>query len=165
MNFTKGVYDMSQNWSVLDLSRQYGVSKQMIFNYLNEMKSKNVQGYTLEGKQFLINQDGYNYILERRSNIKEYTKKSDTIPGLTSQLEIDVAVLKNEVEHLKSQLADKDNQIKRMEIDIADYKNRIDNANADYKALTNKTIGLFLTDGSTPEQEPKKKFWWWNKKK
>lgn len=48
---------MSQGeWSVLELATQYNVSKQVIFNYLNEMKSKNVKGYSLEGKQFVVNQ-------------------------------------------------------------------------------------------------------------
>ena len=46
-------------WKVIDIANQYGVSKQVVFNYLNEMKAKNIKGFKQVGNQFLINQVGF----------------------------------------------------------------------------------------------------------
>ena len=153
---------MSQSeWSVLELATQYNVSKQIIFNYIKEMEQKKVKGYSLNGNQFIINQTGFNYILTRRESIKDTIKKpTPSQSDAPSQLEIELAVLKNEVEHLQEKIKDLEEDKKKLQYDLDKRDADLKESQADYKALTNKTIGLFLTDGTNPEPKPKKKHWW-----
>ena len=157
-------------WKVIDIANQYGVSKQVVFNYLNEMKAKNIKGFKQVGNQFLINQVGYNYILQKREGLIDRVKKiNDNKPPIpdTNQnnLMVENAILKERLENLSKALADKEQQLKELRMDLQRNETKLDKVQQDYTELTNKTIGLLLTDGSTPEQEPKRKFWWWNKKK
>ena len=157
-------------WKVIDIANQYGVSKQIVFNYLNEMKSKNIKGFKQVGNQFLINQVGYNYILQKREGLIDRVKKiNDNKPPISdinqNNLMVENAILKERLENLSKALADKEQQLKDLRMDLQRNETKLDKVQQEYTELTNKTIGLLLTDGSTPEQEPKRKFWWWNKKK
>lgn len=157
-------------WKVIDIANQYGVSKQIVFNYLNEMKAKNIKGFKQVGNQFLINQVGYNYILQKREGLIDRVKKiNDNKPPISdtnqNNLMVENAILKERLENLSKALADKEQQLKDLRMDLQRNETKLDKVQQEYTELTNKTIGLLLTDGSTPEQEPKRKFWWWNKKK
>lgn len=157
-------------WKVIDIANQYGVSKQIVFNYLNEMKAKNIKGFKQVGNQFLINQVGYNYILQKRESLVDRVKKVNDsrqlIPDTNqNNLMVENAILKERLENLSKVLADKEQQLKDLRMDLQRNETKLDKVQQEYTELTNKTIGLLLTDGSTPEQEPKRKFWWWNKKK
>lgn len=155
---------MREGWSVLELATQYNVSKQIIFNYINEMERNRINGFTKEKNQFLINQTGFNYILERRENIKESIKKTIPEKPITiepnTNLEIDNAILKSKVEYLEERVKDLEEQRKRLQYDLEKKDNDLKESQASYKELTNKTIGLFLPSGTT---EPKKKKHWWNR--
>ena len=156
---------MREGWSVLELATQYNVSKQIIFNYINEMERNRINGFTKEKNQFLINQTGFNYILERRENIKESIKKTIPEKPITiepnTNLEIDNAILKSKVEYLEERVKDLEEQRKRLQYDLEKKDNDLKESQASYKELTNKTIGLFLPSGET--ETKKKRHWWsWN---
>ena len=89
------------SWSVLDLSRQYGTSKQMIFNYIKEMKDNKVKGYTFTNNQYDINEVGYNYILERRQKATQRVEQVSKVEQpKVSNIFVDYEVLKAKNEYL-----------------------------------------------------------------
>lgn len=92
-NLVEATPMVEPSWSVLVLAKQYGVTKQAIFNYLGEMKQKGIQGYNVERNQYIINQKGFDYIKQRREQAKLRAEQRTSIgleveSGINNYLEM-----------------------------------------------------------------------------
>ena len=153
---------MKNGWKVIELANQYNVSKQMIFNYINEMKEQKIKGFELSGNQFLINQDGYNYILQKRQGTTERVKKlNENIQNIQEQNNLEQAILQNKIEYLEKALADAKEHITKLEYEVKAKDDDLKASQQNYIELTNKTLGLLLPEGT--QEQPKKKKWWWQR--
>ena len=153
---------MKNGWKVIELANQYNVSKQMIFNYINEMKEQKIKGFELSGNQFLINQDGYNYILQKRQGTTERVKKlNENIQSIQEQNNLEQAILQNKIEYLEKALADAKEHITKLEYEVKAKDDDLKASQQNYIELTNKTLGLLLPEGT--QEQPKKKKWWWQR--
>lgn len=153
------------SWSVLDLSRQYGTSKQMIFNYIKEMKDNNIKGYTFTNNQYDINEVGYNYILERRQKVAHRVEQVAKVePPKASNILVDYEVLKVKNEHLMEKIQMQDNLINQLRDTLKAKEMELHRTQDNYIELTNKTIGLLLPEGNLEHSKEKKRsFWRWKK--
>lgn len=153
------------SWSVLDLSRQYGTSKQMIFNYIKEMKDNKVKGYTFTNNQYNINEVGYNYILERRQKVAHRVEQVAKVePPKVSNILVDYEVLKVKNEHLLEKVQMQDDLINQLRDTLKAKETELHQSQDNYIELTNKTIGLLLPEGKQDEpKEKKRSFWRWKK--
>lgn len=159
------------SWSVLDLSRQYGTSKQMIFNYIKEMKDNNIKGYTFTNNQYDINEVGYNYILERRQKVTQRVEQVAKVEQpKVSNILIDYEVLKVKNEHLLEKVQMQDDLINQLRDTLRAKETELQQSQNNYIELTNKTIGLLLPEGKQEEPqnhtettEKKSIFWRWKK--
>lgn len=153
---------MKNGWKVIELANQYNVSKQMIFNYINEMKEQKIKGFELSGNQFLINQDGYNYILQKRQGVTERVKKlNENIQNIQEENNLEQAILQNKIEYLEKALADAKEHITKLEYEVKAKDDDLKASQQNYIELTNKTLGLLLPEGT--QEQPKKKKWWWQR--
>lgn len=153
---------MKNGWKVIELANQYNVSKQMIFNYINEMKEQKIKGFELSGNQFLINQDGYNYILQKRQGTTERVKKlNENIQNIQEQNNLEQVILQNKIEYLEKALADAKEHITKLEHEVKTKDDDLKASQQNYIELTNKTLGLLLPEGT--QEQPKKKRWWWQR--
>ena len=153
------------SWSVLDLSRQYGTSKQMIFNYIKEMKDNKVKGYTFTNNQYDINEVGYNYILERRQKATQRVEQVSKVEQpKVSNIFVDYEVLKAKNEYLLEKIQMQNDLISQLQDTLRARETELQKSQSNYIELTNKTIGLLLPEG-TPEEpkEKKRSFWRWKK--
>lgn len=159
------------SWSVLDLSRQYGTSKQMIFNYIKEMKDNKVKGYTFTNNQYDINEVGYNYILERRQKATQRVEQVAKVEQpKVSNILVDYEVLKVKNEHLLEKVQMQDDLINQLRDTLRAKETELQQSQNNYIELTNKTIGLLLPEGKQEEPqnhrettEKKSIFWRWKK--
>lgn len=153
------------SWSVLDLSRQYGTSKQMIFNYIKEMKENKVKGYTFTNNQYDINEVGYNYILERRQKATQRVEQVHKAEQpKVSNILVDYEVLKVKNEHLLEKIQMQNDLINQLQDTLRARETELQKSQNNYIELTNKTIGLLLPEGTQEEpKEKKRSFWRWRK--